>query len=152
MAILPAHLDGSSISTPNTPEGIAYYLGQAALCHYIGANSAAVTMFRSAAEWLLEDQGFKSRMLGPKLAALDAALVAGTAPKWASEVDPEYLKTIKNLGNLATHTNSGDLSKQDALDAQLYRQLEVTFLELLDLIYEQPIRRAIRLAELKKPL
>lgn len=108
-------------------------------------------MFRSA-EWILEDQGFTSRMLGPRIADLDAALTAGTAPKWAGEIDPEYLKTIKNLGNLATHTNSGDLSKQDALDAQLYRQLEVTFIELLDLIYEQPKRRAQRLAELKKPL
>ena len=92
MAALPAHLDGSSISTPNTPGGIAYYLSQAALCHYIGANSAAVTMFRSAAEWLLEDQGFKAKMLGPKLAELDAALASSTAPKWAYENRPRILE------------------------------------------------------------
>lgn len=150
IAVLPAQANGSSISTPNAPEGVAYYLNQAALCHYIGANSAAVTMFRSAAEWILEDQGFKSKMLGPKLSELEAAIGGGTAPKWASEIDPEYLKAIKNLGNMAAHTNSGDLGKQDALDAQLYREVEVTFSELLDLIYEQPIRRANRLAELKK--
>ena len=152
MALLPAHLKDGSISTLHAPDGVAYYLSQAARCHGIGANTAAVTMFRSAAEWLLEDQGFKAKMLGPKLAELEAAMKAGTAPKWAGDVDPAYLNIIKDLGNLATHTNSGDLTKQEGLDAELYAHLELTFLELLDLIYEQPVRRASRLAELKKPL
>jgi hypothetical protein len=91
-------------------------------------------------------------MLGPKLAELEKMIVDGKAPTWVSEIDPEYLKTIKDLGNVATHTNAGYLTKQDALDSQLYRRLELTFLELLEIIYERPVRRAERLLEIKKVL
>ena len=116
------------------------------------ANSAAVTMFRSALEWLLEQQGFGAKMLGPKLAELDKAVLGGTAQKWVSEVDPQYLKTIKDLGNVAAHANAGDLTKQDAIDSKLYRRLELTFLELLEIIYERPERQAQRLLEMQKAL
>jgi hypothetical protein len=150
MALLPAHFGAGGIATTNAPVGVAYYLDQAARCHYISANSAAITMFRSALEWLLEDQGFTERMIGPKLIALDKAIAQGSAPSWVNEIGPEYLKVIKDLGNIAVHTNAGDLAKQDALDAQLYREVELTFLELLEVVYERPATRAQRLAELKK--
>ena len=150
LALLPAHFGAGGIASPNAPEGVTFYLDQAARCHYIGANSAAITMFRSALEWLLEDQGFTERMIGPKLVALDKAIALGTAPFWANEIGPEYLKVIKDLGNTATHTNGGELAKQDALDAGLYREVEMTFLELLEVIYERPAKRAQRLVELKK--
>jgi len=149
LAALPMHFGAGGIASPNAPEGVAFYLDQAAKCHYIGANSGAITMFRSALEWLLEDRGFTERRLGPKLAALDKVIAKGMAPTWANEIGPEHLQVIKDLGNIATHTNGGDLAKQDALDARLYRKVEVTFLELLDVIYERPARRAQRLAELK---
>jgi hypothetical protein len=106
-------------------------------------------MFRSALEWLLEDQGFAERMLGPKLAALDKAIAQGTAPTWVIEIGPEYLRVVKDLGNTAAHTNGGDLARQESLDAQLYREVELTFLELLEFVYERPVRRRQRLAELK---
>jgi|ERR1019366_6112427 hypothetical protein len=150
LALLPAHFGAGGIGSPNAPQGVAFYLDQAARSHYISANSAAITMFRSALEWLLEDQGFAQRMLGPKLAALDKATAQGTAPSWVNEIGPDYLQVIKDLGNTATHTNGGDLARQDALDAQLYREVELTFLELLEVIYERPARRAQRLVELKK--
>jgi hypothetical protein len=150
LALLPAHFGAGGIASENTPQGVAYYLDQAARCHYISANSAAITMLRSALEWLLEEQGYTERMLGPKLAALDKAIVGGTAPSWVNEISPEYLKVIKDLGNIAAHTNGGELAKQDALDAQIYRQVELTFLELLEVIYERPAKQAQRLAELKK--
>jgi hypothetical protein len=88
-------------------------------------------------------------MLGPKLDALERAITEGTAPAWVDEIGPEYLKVIKDLGNIATHTNGGDLAKQEELDARLYREVELTFLELLELIYERPARRKQRLAEFK---
>ena len=150
LALLPVHFGAGGIASANTPEGVAFYLDQAARCHYISSNSAAITMFRSALEWLLEDQGYTERMIGPKLAALDKAIAQGSAPSWVNEIDPEYLKVIKDLGNTATHTNGGDLAKQDALDAQLYREVELTFLELLEVVYERPAKRAQRLLELKK--
>jgi hypothetical protein len=64
-------------------------------------------------------------------------------------IELEYLQVIKNLGNVAMHTNVGDLAKQEAPDAGLYREAELTFLELFEGIYERPTRRAQRLAELK---
>ena len=109
-------------------------------------------MFRSALEWLLEDPGFPEPMLGQKLVALFKAISSGTAPGWASELDPEVFRVIKDLGNTATHTNAGDLAKQGRLDASLYRNVETTFTELLDVIYEKPKRRQQRLADLKKSL
>lgn len=149
MALLPAHFAVGGIASEHTPPGVAFYLDQAGRCHHIGANSAAISMFRSALEWLLEDQGFTERMLAPKLAALERAMNQGTAPKWTAEIEQEYLQVIKDLGNIAAHTNAGDLSKQEALDAELYRKIELTFLELLEVIYERPARRKQRLAELQ---
>ena len=148
MALFPADI-GGGVVTPNTPLGVSFYLDQASRCHNVEANSAAVVMFRSALEWLLYEQGYTEPMLGPKLASLLRAIDAGTAPRWAAELEPDFLSVIKNLGNTATHTNAGDLTKQDALDSALYRRLELTFLEILDVVYEKPVRRAQRLAELK---
>jgi len=84
-----------------------------------------------------------------KDAALEKAIKDGTAPRWTSEIEPEYLKVIKKLGNIAAHTNAGDLSRQETLDAQLYRKVELTFLELLEVIYEREPRRRQRLVELQ---
>jgi hypothetical protein len=109
-------------------------------------------MFRSALEWLLLDQGFNQKELGPKLRALDAAIVAGTTPKWIGNLEPEFLDVIRKLGNTATHTNAGDLTKQDQIDAELYRSVETTFMELMEVIYEKPHQRQERLADLKRPL
>jgi hypothetical protein len=97
-AVFPASIEGD-VATPETPPGVAFYLDQAARCHSVGANSAAITMFRSALEWLLLDQGFTEPMLGPKRKALNRALEAGTAPQWASDLDPEFLDVIRQLGN-----------------------------------------------------
>jgi Domain of unknown function (DUF4145) len=149
MALLPAHFTAGGVASEHAPPGVAFYLDQAGRCHYIGANSAAIAMFRSALEWLLADQGFTDRMVGPKLAALERAIEEGTAPKWTNEIEPEYLQVIKDLGNIAAHTNAGDLSRQEMLDAQLYRKVELTFLELLEVIYEREARRKQRLAELR---
>lgn len=150
MLMLPSK--GRGVATPHTPDGVAFYLDQAARSHAAGANTAAITMFRSAAEWLLEDQGYKQRMLGPKLSALEADIQNGTARKWATQIDPEFLGVLKTLGNTATHTNNGDLAKQEALDVGLYRAVEETFVEVLDLIYEGPAKTAERLAAMKKAL
>src|ERR1017187_1287664 len=41
MAIFPVHT-GGGVASPNTPPGVVYYLDQAARCHGVSANSAAV--------------------------------------------------------------------------------------------------------------
>ena len=55
---------GSGIRTPNTPAGVAFYLDQAYRARAVGANSAAIAMYRGALEQLLFEQGFRKSMLG----------------------------------------------------------------------------------------
>jgi hypothetical protein len=74
LAVLPSTRGG--LTTPHTTPGVAYYLDQAQRAYSIGANSAAVTMFRGALEHLLFEQGFKDGMCGKKLNDLKAATEA----------------------------------------------------------------------------
>jgi hypothetical protein len=147
LAILPSVEGG--LSTPHTPDGVRYYLDQAARSHGIGSNSAAIAMFRAALEFLLLHQRYTDWMLGPKIQAFERDIVAGSAPKWAQDLDTEFLKVIKDLGNAAIHAEDADVSKQNALDSELYVRVAQTFQELLDLIYEAPERKSNRLSGLR---
>jgi len=147
LAIFPSVEGG--LSTPNTPAGVRYYLDQAARAHAIGANSAAIAMFRAALDFLLFQQHYQERMLGRKLGKLEADVVAGTAPKWALDLDTEFLTVVKDLGNSSIHPEGDDISKQGSIDTQLYVRVAQTFQELLDLIYEVPVRKAERLDNLR---
>jgi hypothetical protein len=137
------------LTTPHTPEGVAYYLDQAQKSHSIGANSASVAMFRGALEHLLFDQGFKDGMCGKKLNDLEAGITAKTAPKWAYELDTDFLKVMKQLGDSSIHPNDGDVKKQEVMDSSLIIKLRHTFQELLFLIYELPHKKAERLKALR---
>lgn len=137
------------LSTPHTPKGVAYYLDQAEKSHSLGANSAALAMFRSALEHLLFEQGFEKGMLHQKIVALEAAVGAGTAPKWATDLDTEYLNVLKELGNGSIHTNGGDVSKQGAADAHLIALVKTTFAALLQIVYEIPHQKQANLRALK---
>lgn len=140
----------------------AFYLDQAARCHSVGAHSAAVTMFRSALEWLLEDQGFAER----NARAETGSPIQGHRQRYRSRMGfgigprvPPGHQGVRKYGYAhqcgeivdAGH-NAGDLTKQDQLDATLYRKVETTFTELLDVIYEKPRRRQERLADLRRSL
>lgn len=147
LVILWSHLGG--LRTSHTPDGVAYYLDQAARSESVGARSAAVTMYRTACEQILLEQGFKKRMLGPKLGELEDAMKAGAAPKWASELHADYLAVLKDLGNAATHAGDGDVSKQDELDTKLLADVRVVIERLLESIYERPLRDAGLLSRLR---
>jgi hypothetical protein len=147
LAVLPSTNGG--LTTPHTPAGVGYYLDQAQRAHSIGANSAAVAMFRGALEHLLFDQGFKTGMCGKKITDLEAAIKAGTAPKWANELDTEFLTVMKQLGDGSIHPNDGDITKQEVLDSQLIAKVRHTFQLLLFLIYEVPLKKVERLSDLK---
>ena len=95
------------------------------------------------------DQGYKERMLGPKLQALEKGIADGTAPKWTLDLDTAFLKVIKDLGNASIHAEDPDVSKQSQLDTDLYMRVAQTFQELVDLIYEDPLRKAKRLSALQ---
>ena len=134
------------------PPGVAYYLDQAQRSQNVGANSAAVAMHRSALEHLLHEQGYEMRMLGPKIAALEAGIKDGSAPRWARELNREYLTVIKRLGDAAIHPGEGDVDRQVALDNALLRQLRVTFSELLQVVYEREHEEKGRLHALRQAL
>jgi hypothetical protein len=150
LVILPS--SGRGISSPHTPPGVAYYLDQAARSHSAGANTAAIAMFRTALEWILEGHGYKQRMLGPKLTALDIDVGNDNAPAWVAHLDSLVLQTLKNLGNTATHTNDGDISKQEAMDSELYRATEASLLEVIEYAYERPAKQKQRLRVMEAAL
>lgn len=106
-------------------------------------------MYRAALEQLLFEQGFKARMLGPKVAALIDAAKNNTAPKWAVDLDPEVLKHVKDLGDGAIHPNDGDIGLQEVIDGSVIEAVEALFESLLDVVYERPAVDAARNAKLR---
>jgi hypothetical protein len=142
LAVFPSL--GGGITKPNTPTSVAYYLDQAARSRAADARSAAVAMYRSALEHVLEDQGFKVRMCGPKIAALEAAIESKTAPKWAIDVDPDVMRFLSQLGNGVLHTNGGDITLQENATPELLEHILLTMSELLDAVYERPAAAAAR--------
>jgi hypothetical protein len=147
LAVLPSTHGG--LTTPHTPTAVSYYLDQAQRSHSVGANSAAVAMFRGALDQLFFEQGFKDGTCGKKLRDLEAAVKENKAPKWAYELDAEFLTVLKELGDGSIHPNDGDVSKQQVLDTELISKLKHTFQMLLFLVYELPLQKQERLAALK---
>lgn len=136
--------------TPNTPDEVKYYVDQASRSRSVGAYSAAMTMYRSALEWVMHDQGYTNGMLGKKIGDLQDDIAKGKAPKWAMEIGIDFLEAIKEIGNGATHTNGGDISKQKEIDKDLMEVVDIVFAELLDKIYEQPSRSNQNLSRLQQ--
>ncbi len=106
-------------------------------------------MFRAALDQLLFEQGFQKGMWGQKPAELEAAVKAKTAPKWAYELDGEFLSIMKQLGDGAIHPNDGNVASQVRLDGALLEKLTHTFQMLLFLIHELPYEKQKRLDGLK---
>ena len=127
--------------TEHTPNEVKYYLDQAYRSRMVSALSAAMAMYRSALEWILFDQGYKKGMLNEKITSLENDIKKGSATKWALNLPVEFLTAIKSIGNGAIHTNKGDIDKQLNITESLMENVDVVFSELLDVIYEQPIRR-----------
>lgn len=137
------------LSTPNTPDGVAYYLDQAFKAKSVGANSAAVAMFRVALEQIMYEQNYTTGMLGKKIADLENDINDGKAPNWAIQLDTEFLRVIKNLGNLSIHANNGDVKKQSEFDNDLLMKLDAVFKMLLFVIYDEPCKKQSLLDSLK---
>ena len=139
----------SGLATPHTPMAVAYYLDQAQKSWSVGANSAAVAMYRAVVEQLLFNQGYTKRMLGNKINDLRSQIEAETAPRWALDLDPRYLEVLKELGDRAIHPNDGDVDRQSVLDGRLLTRVKATVMELLVAIYELDYERSARLASLE---
>jgi hypothetical protein len=137
------------LATPRTPASVAYYLDQAQRARSVTANSASICKYRAALEQLMVDKGFTKGMLDAKIKELDEQITAGHPPAWARDLDTEYLRVMKELGNRAIHPNGGDVSLQAAFDGTLLIRVEKTFQGLLHLAYEEPIRRSQNLSALR---
>jgi len=147
MVVLPSINGG--LSTPNTPDSVAFYLDQASKAKSVGANSAGVAMFRGALEHILFHQGYKMSLLDAKIKALVKDVEEGVGPTWAKEIDATFLTVIKELGNGAIHPNDGDVDKQRVLDTGLINQLDVVFSLLLYIIYEAPSKKEALMTSLQ---
>lgn len=147
LAVFPSVLGG--LATKHTPSGVAYYLDQGARSQAGGARSAAIAMYRCALEHLLEEQGFKERMCGPKIEALERQIKAGNAPKWAVDIDPDMMKILSWLGNGVLHTNGGDITLQENATSELLEQIALALEELLDYVYERPAAAEARKSSLR---
>ena len=144
LVVLPTAYGG--VRTKNTPDSVAFYLDQAQRAKSVGAHSAAMAMYRSALEHLLFEQGFKDRMVGPKLGALQNAIEGKSAPAWAMTLDTSVLQLMKDLADGALHPNDGDVKKQENIDRELLDEVASMFLLLLNDVYEGGNRKAITAA------
>lgn len=147
LVVLPSVRGG--LSTEHTPQAVAYYLDQAARSEATGAQSAAVAMYRSALDCLLQEQGFKGRMAGDKLRDMTEAIQAKQAPAWAMDLEKDFLDQIKLLGDGGLHSDDLDVAKQQALDVQVLATVQTTFAMLLLLVYEVPHAKQENLMRLK---
>lgn len=148
LAVLPSSHGG--VTTAHTAAPVKYYLDQAHRSQSVGGYSAAVAMYRAALEQLLFDQGYKKGMLADKIKQLESDVKAGTAPRWALDLDSAFLKVIKDLGNAAIHPNQGNIKKQAALDTKLIARVQAMFLYVLKLVYERDAEAKGHLAALRK--
>jgi len=133
------HDTNGGISTPHTSENVAYYLDQAFKCKSIGAYSASMAMYRAALDCLLLDIGFKGS-LKDKIAKLEQ-MKQEEMPIGLRDLDSEMMDVIRNLGNGAIHPNDGDIAKQKLIDMHLIAVVDVVFVDLIDSVYEGPVRR-----------
>ena len=147
LAVLPSCRGG--LTTPHTPPGVAFYLDQAQRAQSLDANSAAVAMFRGALEHLLYEQGYKDGMCGRKLSNLRKDIDNDKAPKWAMDMETEFLEILNTLGNGSIHPNDGEVDVQAALDNKLLSLVQQTFLGVLYHVYDVPKQKAKRLGALK---
>jgi len=79
---------------------------------------------------------------------IESLMSDSDAPPWRAQIDADYLRVMKELGNAAIHPNDGDIEKQTALDRSLLLQVRMVFEELLDRVYERPAKDAERKAKL----
>ena len=127
-------------ASKNSPEGVKYYLNEAKLSKQIGANSASMAMYRAALDFLLYEQGYTEGMLGKKIEKIEKDRENNCGPKWVMEIEPQFLEAIKDIGNSSIHPNDGEIKRQEEIDERLLNLVDIVFSELLDKIYEQPIR------------
>ena len=160
LALLPETYGG--MRTPHTPKDVAFYLDEASRSKSVGAYAAAIVMVRAGIEQILHEQGFTKRMLGPKIEDLEKKIEAISAgkvtasakEKWITELDVDFLKVLKDLGNFSIHPGDAGITERvnANLDHAFLSTVEETAAILLYLIYEVPHEKNERLSAMKLKL
>lgn len=147
MAVFPNTTGG--LATKNTPKNVRYFLDEAYKAQAGGAVTGAVLLYRAALEQLLTEQSYKKQNITDKIKELEENVKSGTGPKWVHDIDSAYLRVIKDLANEGIHVNSGDTDTLKSFDSNLLADIQLIFVDLLDLVYEKPIRKAEKLKQLQ---
>lgn len=139
--------EGNFADKKNIPPEVGYYITQAERSRSVGANSAALVMYRSAVEHILWQNGYDSssgKLLGERIGKLKRDMENDLIPRWAKRIEIDYLDIIAKLGNAAVHTNGGDISKQEALDISLVIEVQCAISHIIEEVYEYPAKNAKR--------
>ncbi len=127
----------SSVASRNCPESVRYYLEQAASCYSVKAYSATLAMFRTALDAVLYEAGYKDGMVGQKINKLESDIRETKAPKWATDLNIEFMKILKNLGNSSLHISKDDISAEKSITDSDIKQCELALSRLLYFVYEK---------------
>lgn len=146
LAIISSYLGG--LSSPATPAEVRYFVDQAYRAQMASAYSAAMTMYRTALDQILEDQGYGGK-LPSKITQLENDVNSGSGKEWARNVVPEILKTIKEIADSESHSND---SPSSVLHAEFMQAVQKTFIYLLADIYENKSKRELAKNRLKTAL
>lgn len=125
------------------PKSVNYYMGQAFMCKSVGANSAALAMYRSALEWVLEDKGYKNGTLNDKI-----ELFNNKPPENVGHIDIKYMTVIRKLGNKSVHSNDDNIDLQYSLDDAFVNDVGLTMEMIIEAIYVIPDKNEKRLLKI----
>jgi hypothetical protein len=92
--------EGDCADKKNIPPEVGYYITQAERSRSVGANSAALVMYRSAIEHILWQNGYDSssgRLLGERIGKLKRDIENDLIPQWAKRIEMDYLDIIVRL-------------------------------------------------------
>jgi len=139
----------SSVASPHCPETVRHYLEQAASCYCTKAYSATLAMFRTALDAVMFDAGYREGMLGQKIAKLERDITDSKAPKWATEINIEFMKILKNLGNSSLHISKEDITAEKSISDVDIKQAELALSRLLHFVYEKDAEEREHLESLR---
>lgn len=120
-------------------------MAQAFKSRSVGANSAAMAMYRSALEWLLFSLGFKEKDLNIRIDQFEES-------EYSEKIGTEFMDILRLLGNNAVHVNDGDLSLQKSFDDDLLNSTEELLNELINQIFIGPEEHKKRVEIMKSGL
>jgi hypothetical protein len=106
-------------------------------------------MMRAAIFQLLEEQNFPGS-LKQKIKLLDEQIKTNCAPRWASKFSAEFMAILKAVGDHAMH--AADPSTVAPVSLEEGAKAEAVFRHLLEIVYEQPVRKNAKLAALDEKL